>query len=52
LPEIDRLVIKSYPVVAGAGISAFDGAFDPTLFTVTERRSFANDITATWFTRR
>jgi dihydrofolate reductase len=52
LPEIDRLIIKSYPVVAGAGVPAFDGAFDPTLFTVTERRSFANDVTATWFTRR
>ncbi|MEV5428216.1 dihydrofolate reductase family protein [Streptomyces sp. NPDC052701] len=52
LPEVDRLIIKSYPVVAGAGVPAFDGEFDPTLFSVTERRSFANDVTVTWFTRR
>jgi dihydrofolate reductase len=52
LPEIDRLVIKSYPVVAGAGVPAFDGRFDPTLFTAAERQSFANDVTVTWFTRR
>ncbi|WP_405616549.1 dihydrofolate reductase family protein [Streptomyces sp. NBC_00076] len=52
LPEIDRLIIKSYPVVAGAGIPLFDGEFNPTLFNVTERLSFANDVTVTWFTRR
>ncbi|MGC2997332.1 dihydrofolate reductase family protein [Streptomyces sp. G35A] len=52
LPEIDRLIIKSYPVVAGAGVPAFDGRFDPTLFSVTEHQSFANDVTVTWLTRR
>ncbi len=52
LPEIDELVIKSYPVVAGAGIPVFDGEFDPTLFAVAERTSFANDVTITRFTRR
>ncbi|GAB2703936.1 dihydrofolate reductase family protein [Kitasatospora kifunensis] len=52
LPEIDELLIKSYPVVAGAGIPAFDGEFDPTVFEVAERTSFANGITLTRLTRR
>ncbi|MFF3646451.1 dihydrofolate reductase family protein [Streptomyces sp. NPDC002564] len=49
LPELDELVIKSYPVVAGAGIPVFDGTFDPTRFRVTARESFPNDVTMTWF---
>ncbi|GAA2415865.1 dihydrofolate reductase family protein [Streptomyces glaucosporus] len=52
LPEIDELVVKSYPVVAGAGIPAFNGEFGPTLFKVADRRSFANDVTVTWYVRR
>lgn len=52
LPEIDELVIKNYPVVAGAGIPAFDGAFDPTVFEVAERTVFPNGVTLTHLTRR
>ncbi|MCL3995590.1 dihydrofolate reductase family protein [Streptomyces lavenduligriseus] len=52
LPEIDELVIKNYPVVAGAGIPAFDGAFDPTVFDVAERTAFPNGVTLTRLTRR
>lgn len=52
LPEIDELIIKSYPVVAGSGISAFNGEFNPTLFKVTDRTSFDNDVTITHFVRR
>lgn len=52
LPEIDRLIVKSYPVVAGAGIPAFDGKFDPTVFAVTERKSFGNGVTISSFARR
>ncbi|EFL23129.1 riboflavin biosynthesis, RibD domain-containing protein [Streptomyces himastatinicus ATCC 53653] len=52
LPEIDRLIVKSYPVVAGAGIPAFHGAFNPTVFRVTDRELFDNGVTVTWFTRR
>ncbi|MDN3263431.1 dihydrofolate reductase family protein [Streptomyces sp. CSDS2] len=52
LPEIDELVIKSYPVVAGAGIPAFDGTFDPTVFDVAERTAFPNGVTLTRLTRR
>ncbi|MFF9868249.1 dihydrofolate reductase family protein [Streptomyces sp. NPDC013953] len=52
LPEIDELVVKSYPVVTGAGIPAFDGAFDPTVFEVAERTAFPSGVTLTRLTRR
>ncbi|MFJ8941838.1 dihydrofolate reductase family protein [Streptomyces sp. NPDC102395] len=52
LPEIDELVVKSYPVVAGAGIPAFDGAFDPTVFDVAERTAFPSGVTLTHLTHR
>ncbi|MEU8799730.1 dihydrofolate reductase family protein [Spirillospora sp. NPDC048819] len=51
LPEIDELIVKNYPVVAGAGTAAFTGAFRPTPFTPTERRAFSNGAQVTWFTR-
>ncbi|MEU3821674.1 dihydrofolate reductase family protein [Streptomyces sp. NPDC030392] len=47
LPEIDELLIKTYPVVAGAGIPLVDGAFDPTVFDVAERTAFPNGVTLT-----
>ncbi|MFD1827952.1 MULTISPECIES: dihydrofolate reductase family protein [Mumia] len=41
LPEIDRMVVKRYPVVAGAGISAFGGGpFAPTPFDLTDLKTF------------
>ncbi|GAA4589306.1 dihydrofolate reductase family protein [Planotetraspora phitsanulokensis] len=51
LPEIDELIVKSYPVVAGGGISAFSGAFRPTHFTPSRTRSFSNGATVTWYGR-
>ncbi len=51
LDEIDEMIVKSYPVVAGGGVSAFSGAFNPTLFTPTERREFGNGAQVTWLTR-
>ncbi|RFU36848.1 dihydrofolate reductase [Actinomadura logoneensis] len=51
LPEIDEIVLKTYPVVAGTGIPMFSGAFDPTLFTTTDRRTFANGAQVTRLTR-
>ncbi|MET8872546.1 dihydrofolate reductase family protein [Nocardia sp. NPDC004604] len=51
LGEIDELVIKSYPVVAGSGTPAFAGEFDPTLFTPTERTELGNGTQVTWLTR-
>ncbi|MFF1378179.1 dihydrofolate reductase family protein [Streptomyces sp. NPDC058308] len=49
LPELDELIVKSYPVVAGAGIPLFDGEFDPTRFRPTARETFANGVLVTWF---
>ncbi|MEU7741505.1 dihydrofolate reductase family protein [Nonomuraea sp. NPDC049158] len=42
LPEIDELIVKAYPVVAGSGIPAFHGEFRPTLFNLTATRTFDN----------
>lgn len=41
LEQIDTLVIKRYPVVAGAGVSAFGPEFSPTAFALEDVRSFA-----------
>ncbi|NKY84458.1 dihydrofolate reductase family protein [Nocardia veterana] len=49
--EIDELIIKSYPVVAGAGISAFSGNFRPTAFTPVRRREFDSGAQLSWFRR-
>ena len=49
--EIDRLVVKRYPVVVGDGIPAFDRGFGPATFRVTDRRAFDNGVEITWFSR-
>ncbi|MFG1699854.1 hypothetical protein [Nonomuraea sp. NPDC049309] len=49
--EIDELIVKSHPVVAGGGISMFNGDFQPTQFTVTHREIFSNGSQVTWLTR-
>ncbi|MEV6322008.1 dihydrofolate reductase family protein [Nocardia sp. NPDC051787] len=51
LEEIDELVIKSYPVVAGTGVPGFAGEFRPTQFRPTERKQFGNGVQVSWFTR-
>ncbi|MFI0406944.1 dihydrofolate reductase family protein [Actinomadura sp. 3N508] len=51
LPEIDELIVKSYPVVAGTGVPVFAGEFRPTLFDPARRESFGNGAQVTWFTR-
>ncbi|MFC4010741.1 dihydrofolate reductase family protein [Nonomuraea purpurea] len=51
LPEIDELIIKCYPVVAGAGIPAFHGAFGPQVFTLTGTRTFSNGAVVMTYTR-
>ncbi|MEU9040121.1 MULTISPECIES: dihydrofolate reductase family protein [unclassified Kitasatospora] len=40
LPEIDELIIKQYPVVAGSGIPLFRTGFEPRTFTLTDSRVF------------
>ena len=42
LPEIDELIFKTYPVVAGAGRPVIAGAFAPTEFRQTDQRTFSN----------
>ncbi len=42
LSEIDELVLKQYPVVAGAGISLFTGEFQPRGFDLTGTTRFEN----------
>ncbi|RSN00355.1 deaminase [Nonomuraea sp. WAC 01424] len=51
LPEIDELIVKAYPVVAGTGIAAFDGAFQPTTFTLTGTRTFEGGVVLMTYTR-
>ncbi|WP_433337335.1 dihydrofolate reductase family protein [Spirillospora sp. CA-294931] len=51
LPEIDELIVKSYPVVAGTGVPAMSGEFRPTLFSPTRTRAFDNGTRVTWFSR-
>ncbi|WP_018654459.1 dihydrofolate reductase family protein [Actinomadura flavalba] len=52
LPEIDELVLKQYPVVAGGGIPVFDGPFSPTEFQPDESRAFDNGVRVAWYSRR
>jgi len=40
LSEIDELIVKRYPVVAGSGIPAFGPAFDPTAYALADLKSF------------
>ncbi|WP_067571720.1 dihydrofolate reductase family protein [Nocardia acidivorans] len=51
IDEIDRLIIKSYPVVAGAGIPAFSANFKPARFQVTRRQEFSTGAQTSWFDR-
>lgn len=42
LPEIDRMVVKQYPVVAGAGVPLFSAEFAPTAFELTDVQTFGS----------
>ncbi len=52
LDEIDSLVVKLYPVVAGTGRTAFGDRFAPTLFDLDEVRSFAGGNAVLEYSRR
>jgi dihydrofolate reductase len=43
-PEIDELIVKLHPVVAGAGIPLFDGEFAPQRFTLAKTQSFDSGV--------
>ncbi|MET9709863.1 dihydrofolate reductase family protein [Nocardiopsis alba] len=52
LPEIDELMIKRYPVVAGHGRPLFEGAaFDPARFARVESHTFEGGADYTLFRR-
>ena len=51
LDEIDELVIKRYPVVAGAGLPAFGPEFSPTRFALDRVRSFDGGNLVEWYSR-
>ncbi|MFE3262209.1 dihydrofolate reductase family protein [Nocardia sp. NPDC059091] len=51
IDEIDELVIKSYPVIAGGGTQALTGNFKPADFTLQRRQDFENGTQVSWFTR-
>ncbi|MBL1109849.1 dihydrofolate reductase [Streptomyces sp. 5-8] len=40
LPEIDELIVKQYPVVAGSGIPLFRAGFSPRTFRLTDSQAF------------
>jgi dihydrofolate reductase len=52
LDEIDELVIKSYPVLAGTGVPMVSGEFRPANFTPTHRETFDGGVCVTWLTRK
>ncbi|MDJ1138102.1 dihydrofolate reductase family protein [Streptomyces iconiensis] len=53
LDEIDELVIKRSPRIAGAGIPMFDGEFRPTAFApVSPTRDFPSGISLTTYARQ
>ncbi len=51
LDEIDRLVVKLYPVVAGAGRTAFGTRFAPTAFQLDDLRSFPGGNAVLYYSR-
>lgn len=52
LPEIDRLIVKKYPVVAGSGLPAFVAGFAPTQFGLEDVRTFSNGCAVLSYRRR
>ena len=51
LPEIDRMVVKLYPVVAGDGVPVFSGEFAPTSFTLAGTETLADGTTILTYDR-
>jgi dihydrofolate reductase len=51
IDEIDELVIKRHPVVMGAGIPIFSGAFRPLQLRLSEERRYDNGFLRLHYTR-
>ncbi|MEV7907943.1 dihydrofolate reductase family protein [Streptomyces anulatus] len=52
LPEIDELIVKIYPVVAGSGVPLFSGGFAPTQFELTASRVFDSGAAIMTYARK
>ncbi|MEV5877584.1 dihydrofolate reductase family protein [Streptomyces sp. NPDC052101] len=52
LDEIDELVIKTYPLVYGAGMPMFGSGLDIKEFTLGEVRTLANGVLVRTYTRK
>lgn len=52
LPEIDELIVKLYPVVAGTGIPLFTAAFSPAHFQLTSTRTFESGVVVLTYTKK
>lgn len=52
LDEIDQLIIKYYPVVAGAGIDGFGDTFKPTEFDRTDITTFDSGNVVLYYDKR
>ncbi|GLW97699.1 dihydrofolate reductase family protein [Microtetraspora sp. NBRC 16547] len=52
LPEIDELVIKIYPVVAGSGIPLFTADFSPAYFELTGTRVLDSGMAVLTYVRK
>jgi dihydrofolate reductase len=52
LPEIDKLVIKLYPVVAGSGIPLFTTGFSPTHFELAGTRTLRSGTVILTYTKK
>jgi dihydrofolate reductase len=50
--EIDRLILKLYPVVAGDGIRIFEGGFSPRAFSLEGSETFDSGCTVLTYRRR
>jgi len=51
LDEIDRLIVKKYPVIAGTGIPMARHPFSPTRFALDQVRSFDNGCVVLEYSR-
>ncbi|MFE9439254.1 dihydrofolate reductase family protein [Streptomyces sp. NPDC006602] len=52
LDEIDELVIKTYPIVLGAGMPMFGSGFAVTDFELDSVRTFGNGALVRWYSRK
>ncbi|MFG2193353.1 dihydrofolate reductase family protein [Streptomyces sp. NPDC048639] len=51
LPEIDELIVKTYPIVIGSGIPMFSAEFEVGQFRLTSCRAFGSGSTVTTYER-